>query len=234
MESYVEITLLHNLLILAFSLKLALIMTHKCFSNRKTVLICLSISTLSSFLFIEHSSWVIWVMEFLIFILAFYYYLSTYLVFIASRFLFHVLYMNLFFGTIYNHQYFVFEIKSVFLADMILLLIYKMMTHKAKYALCEHDFVVFFRLFHHTYKGYLDSGNLACYQTIPIIFVKDNLYEKFKTEPIYLDIDSVAQCEMLKGFPGEIIINRKKIKVICCRLSAQFPYDALLNMKGLL
>ena len=234
MESYVEFTLMHNILISAFSLTCALIFSRKPMNKAQFWAILLMVTILPSFLFCEHSTSWIWVNEIVMFLFLFKNRNHTYLLFVAFRFLFHLTYYLFFEGTIFHLQFFVSEEGSIFVADLMIFLIYLIILSKGKYHLSQKDFLYEFEMDHQSYLGYVDSGNLATYESIPIIFVKRSIFESICAPSLSLVIEHISGKEEIQGIKSEMILNHKKIEVICCPLDNDYPYDALLNMKGIL
>ena len=117
MESYVEITFMHNLLISAFSLTSSLVLSRKPMNRSHFWKILLMVTILPSFLFCENSMTWIWLNEIIMFLFLFKERNHTYLLFVTFRLLFHLIYYMLFEGVIYHLQFFVSDIFMVFLAD---------------------------------------------------------------------------------------------------------------------
>lgn len=233
MESYVEVSFIHNLLIHALSLTLSNVLSRKVMSNQRFIGIVLMVSLLPSFLFIEFELW-IWIHEMILFLLFFNKRNHTYFIFIGLRFSIHLFYYFMFEGTIYHLQFFVFEIGPVFLFDLFVLVMYLSILMKAKYHISENDFIYSFTLNDKTYKGYVDTGNLATFNNIPIIFIKQSIYEQLCCEFVFVPIQTIREIDDVEGKITHIIMNHKTIKVIICPMNVPYPYDALLNMKGIL
>ncbi|MGN1344756.1 MAG: hypothetical protein ACI4U3_09255 [Traorella sp.] len=233
MESYIEITFLHNLLIHALSLTLSIIYSRKCMSKHRFFLIIGLLTSIQSFFFFDKMIYIIWLNEMIIFLFLFNYYISTYLLFIGWRFVFHGFYYLFFSGTIYHHQFFIFD-EKVLLFDLIVLILYISLLLKAKYHLSEYDFIYQFVLNHKKYQGYVDSGNLATYQNIPIIFIKDHIYQDLTNKKETLLIETIQNQNIIECKKAEIKIHHQKKIVYCSPISNDYDYDALLNMKGLL
>lgn len=234
MESYVELTFMHNYLILCISLTLSCICTKRRFKTITFLQIPLLLTFFASFIFFEYSEYLMIAIEIFCFIQYFKYKIHTYVLFISFRLIFHFLYIILFFGSIKHHQFFIFDEISVMLSDLFLLFMYGVLLCKAKYKIQENDFVIPFILNQKKYIGYIDSGNLATYHQIPIIFVKDKIYQLLHGENILIEIENVNQSKWINGKQENIMIDHKSSRVICCLLENDFKYDALLNMKGIL
>ena len=234
MESYVEFTFMHNLLISAFSLTCSLVLSRKPMHRIHFWKIILMVTVLPSFLFCEKSMTWIWLNEILMFLMLFQKRNHTYLLFITFRFLFHFIYYMLFEGVIYHLQFFVSDEPMIFVADIVLLFLYLILLLKGRYILSEKDFLYHFEMNHKRYTGYVDSGNLATYESFPIIFVKRSIYETIQAPSSFIQIEQITGVEKIQGIKGEIIMNHKRIKVVCCPLEEDYPYDALLNLKGIL
>lgn len=233
MESYVEVTFIHNLLIHSFSLTLSNVFSRKVMSKQHFLTILFMTTTLPCFLFVESKTW-IWINEIFLFLFLFKNRNHTYLIFVGFRFLFHLFYYFFFEGTIYQLQFFVFNSKQVLFFDSLLLILYISVCCKLKYVFSEKDFVVKFKLKDKKYNGYLDSGNLATYQNIPIIFINEKIYESINDKMIYFNIQTISQCNKIEGKYTQIEMNHKKINVICAPMNHEYQYDAILNMKGIL
>ena len=232
MESYVEIVFIHNLLIHSIALTIANIFSKKGMSSIHFMKIILLITFLPSFLFLENNSW-IWINEILVFIFLFNNRTHSYLIFIGTRIIFHFFFYFFFEGTIKHLIFFPFTYSSLFLFDTILLFFYISLLLKAKYILSERDFLCTFHLNHKKYKGYIDSGNFASYKGIPIIFIKEKLYEQIQSSPIIIDVLTVQNENQVQAKKTEIQINNKTIEVYCAEVK-DCTYDAILNMKGIL
>ena len=232
MNSYVEIAFIHNLLIHSIALTLANIFSRKVMSMTTFIFIVFTITFLPSFLFLNIDSW-IWIHEICIFIFLFKDRTHTYLIFVGNRILFHILYYLLIEGSIQHLQFFPFEYPLLFIFDFILLFLYLSLLVKAKYRLSEKDFLCSFYLNHKKYKGYIDSGNLATYEGLPIIFIQENIYHQIESKPILLDIQTIQDENTIQAKHTFIKINNKTIEVYCAQVK-NCTYDAILNMKGIL
>ena len=130
MESYIECTLLHNLFIHSFALTLSNIYSKKYMSLKRFIIIILCTTLLPSFLFIPYSSTIIWINEIFIYFL-FKYRTSTYIYYIGFRLLFILFFYFLFKGTIYHHQFYIFDNYSLYF-DLILIIPYLSILLKTK------------------------------------------------------------------------------------------------------
>lgn len=232
MESYIELTLLHNLFIHCFSLSLSNIYSKKYMSKKLYWIIIISTTLLPSILFIPYSSTIIWVNEILIFVL-FKYRITTYIYYVGFRLLFIIFFYSLFNGTIYHNQFFLFNLNALYF-DFILLIPYISLLTKVKFNIIENDFIYPFKLNNKKYIGYMDSGNQATFDHIPIIFIKENIFNQLNCKKIWIDIETIHGINQIETMKQEIVINSHKITVYCSKISNDFEYDALLNMKGLL
>lgn len=232
MNSYVEIVFIHNLLIHSIALTLANIFSRKVMSKKYFIFTALSITFLPSFLFLENDSW-IWIHEIFIFLFLFKNRTHTYLIFVGNRILFHITYYLFFEGTIKHLQFFPFEYVPLFFFDLVLFILYMSLLVKAKYTLSEKDFICSFYLNNKRYQGYIDSGNLATYKGLPIIFMKENIYQQIESIPILMEIQTIQDENHIQAKKTVIKINNKMIEVYCAKVNA-CPYDAILNMKGIL
>ena len=232
MESYLELTFIHNLFIHSFSLTLSNIYSKKRISKKRFIVIILCTTLLQSFLFIPFSSTIIWINEIVIFFL-FKYLLSTYFYYVGFRLIFVILYYLLFDGTIYHNQYFIFDNSTLYF-DCLLFVLYLSVLYKLKYIILEKEFIYPFVLNHNKYVGFMDSGNQATYNYIPIIFIKENIYNKLNSSIEMIDIETVSGMNTIEVIKSVIEINSNKIEVYCSKLDNDFKYDALLNMKGIL
>ena len=232
MESYVEIVFVHNLLIHSIALTLANIFSRKVMSKHSFIIRVLFITFLPSFLFLKQDSW-IWIHEIFLFLVLFHNRTHTYILFVGNRLLFHFIYYLFFEGTIQHLQFFPFEYQSLFITDFIVLFLYMSLLIKAKYTLSENDFMCPFYFNHKKYKGYIDSGNFATYHGIPIIFMKEEIYEQIQSEPIIIDIQTIQSDHETEAKQTCIQINHKEIDVFCAK-AIECPYDAILNMKGII
>lgn len=233
-NSYVELTFIHNYLINCISLTCSCILSKRNYSISKFHQIIFILTFFASFIFTSNSEILCWILEIICLIIYFKDKTHTYLLFVGFRFLFILYYMTLFFGSVAHHQFFIFDEKNVLISDLILLFFYLILLCKAKYTLQEKDFIFPFILQHKKYIGYMDSGNLAYYHQFPIIFVTEKIFNQLNGEKILIEIQHVNNSEFVEGYYEEIIIDSKKSKVICCLIHQEFKYDALLNMKGIL
>ena len=232
MESYIEIVLIHNLLIHSIALTIANIFSRKVMSNVQFVSIVLLITFLPSFLFLENDSW-IWINEIFVFLVLFHNRTHTYLIFTGNRILFQLLFYFNFEGTIKHLLFFPFEYKTLFIFDFIILFLYMSLLIKTKYILSEKDFLCTFYLNKKKYKGYIDSGNFATFKGKPIIFIKENIYNQIQSIPIIIDIQTVQQDNQIEAKYTNIQMNHKNIEVYCSKVN-NCSYDAILNMKGII
>lgn len=232
MESYVEITFLHNILVLAVCLTLASLMTYQGMNKKRFFKILLMLTFFQSFVFLPVQSWV-WINEIIVFLFFFKYRTHQYLLFIGFRFLFHLLYILCFDGTIYHCQFFVFDVQGVMSADLILAGFYFIVLFRGKTILAEKQFIREFEINHKKYRGYLDSGNLVTYETRPVIFLKREIYEQLNGNKVILPICHVSGESRVEGKKENMKIENKAVAVICCQIEDEYPYDALLNMKGM-
>ena len=233
MDSYVELTFIHNLLVHSISLTCACIYSRKIISHYKFICIILLTTLLPSFLFIENSTTFIWINEILLFLFQFKFLSSTYLCYVGCRFIFHIIFYLLFDGTIYHLQFFIFD-EKVLIFDIFVFIFYLSILLKIKYSMSEKEFIYPFILNHQNYLGYMDSGNFATYEHIPIIFIKEFIYHSLihPAQEIFIETIQNTSCIEIKKI--EIIINHKKQVVYCSPYDNDNTYDALLNMKGIL
>lgn len=234
MESYVELSFMHNYLINCFALTLSLILSKRRMSWKRKHGVLLILTASASFLFVEHSLFYVTLIELCIAFIYFSHRMKTYLLYISVRLLFHGAYLFFFFGTFCHYQFFIFDELPVIISDCFLLIIYFSIILKYKITLSQDDFIIDFILENKHYKGYLDSGNLCTYYLLPVIFIKEDIYEQLDGERVTLFIQQVASVCEVGGIEKMITIDSKTSKVICCPLQHDYPYDALLNMKGLL
>ena len=232
MESYIELTFLHNIFIHSFSLSLSNIYSKRYMSKKLFVLIILVTTLLPSILYIPYSSTIIWINEILIFLL-FKNRISTYIYYVGFRLLFIILFYFIFNGTIYHNQYFLFDISALYF-DLILLILYISILCKIKYKIIENDFIYPFKLNNKKYIGYMDTGNQATYEHIPVIFLKESIFNQLDNNKILIDIETINGTNKVETIKQDITINSHKITVYCSKISNDFEYDALLNLKGLL
>lgn len=231
MESYIEVVFIHNCLIHSISLTIANIFSRKVMSNLRFIQIVLCITLLPSILFLENNSWIL--MNEMICFLLFHNQIHTYFIFIGNRMLFQLIYFLLFEGTIQHLIFFPFTYSLLFICDFILFILYISLLIKAKYIVSEKDFICNFYILNKKYKGYIDSGNFATYQNIPIIFVKENIYEQIQCNPIFIHIQTIQDENQLEVKKTQIKMNHKTIEVLCGKGNIS-TYDAILNMKGIL
>lgn len=232
MNSYVEIAFIHNLLIHSIALTLANIFSRKVMPKQTFIFTVLLTTLLPSFLFLENDSW-IWIHEIFIFVFLFKDRTHTYLIFVGNRILFHITYYLLIEGSIQHLQFFPFEYGLLFIFDFILFVFYLSLLVKAKYTLSEKDFMCLFYLNNKKYKGYIDSGNLATYKGLPIIFIQEKIYQQINSRSILLNIQTIQDENYIQAKQTIIKINNKTIKVYCAQVK-NCTYDAILNMKGIL
>ncbi len=233
MESYVEIVFIHNLLIHAVSLTLSNIFSRKTMSKNHFLYILLLSTFLPSFLFLENDSW-IWILEIFIFIFCFYNRTHSYLIFVGNRLLFLLIYYFFFEGTIKHHLFFPFSYSALFVFDFIVFFLYISLLMKGKFYLSENDFTCIFYLNNKKYKGFIDSGNFATYQSLPIIFIQDNIFNEIQSKCISVEIETMNHDSEIQAKETMITINKKIIRVLCTPLMRKCNYDAILNMKGIL
>ena len=232
MESYLELTFIHNLLIHSFSLTLSNIYSKKRIPKKHFIIILLCTTLLPSFLFIPYSSTIIWINEIILFLL-FKYLISTYFYYIGFRVIFIIFFYLLFNGTVYHNQFFLFD-HTVLYFDCILFILYLSVLCKFKYLILEKEFVYPFVLNNKRYIGFMDSGNQATYHQVPIIFIKENIYNKLNESVENIEIETVNGINTIEVIKQRIDINSNKMNVYCAKLTNDFEYDALLNMKGIL
>ena len=80
----------------------------------------------------------------------------------------------------------------------------------------------------------MDTGNQATYKQIPIIFIKENIFKQLNNPIEFVEIETVNGINIIETIKQEIIINSQKKSVYCAKISNEYEFDALLNLKGLL
>lgn len=234
MESFVEVVFLHNYLFHALALSLSCIFSKRAFSRQQFHLVVFILTSFATFLFIDFSEQMMWFVEMMLFVLFFKNKRSTYCLFMSFRFLLNLICFLLLQGSILNHQFFSFEIFPLFLMDVVVLFFYFVLYKKWKYVYQEKDFVREFILEKKKYVGYLDSGNLASIDAIPLIFIREEIYENLSGKKRNIEIVTIHEESWIEGIEKEIKLDGKKCFVLCCPMHHEYPYDALLNMKGIL
>ena len=175
METYIEISFMHQFLTIAMSLHLARLCVFSFFSSKIIFLYSLLISLFSHLLWFPYSGWFILLLETFCFITFFQADKKLYVFAYAIRFLCMLSSFVLYQGSFYNLTYmppttaFIYPLWLFF--GLIIMLCYSVCANHYIEENCIYPVTLILnhQILH--LKGYLDSGNFASYQGKCIIFL---------------------------------------------------------------
>lgn len=192
----------------------------------------------SCFLWMKYSWIIILMVEVLFFLLYFRLSWKTYLLTLSLRFLLSFSWYACFRGGFHNFQYF-FPIRSPFILLISQCVILWLLYRKWNYWVGKLNYVYECQIEgipnKHSWKGYLDSGNMLMMNDIPVIFI-DNKYESYFHDANiqYLVMNTMSGSAPIACFEGRIKIQGmvKKRVYIRCEKNIQLPMQCqiLLNV----
>lgn len=240
MESYIEISFLHNVLVILLSVLLGEYAALQPVSFRRLLGYAVSISFVACFCWFPHSVYVVLVAEMILFVLFFRYAYKSYLMGLCIRYLCYYTAFAFYQGGFHNLVWFV-PMKSgilflwgVYGAVYILLALkWKDIFSKLSY-LYQIRIYVEGKVLH--LPAYLDSANLVTYHHVPILFIDKKYHEYFKNQRIELVVmNTIAKTEIIRCYACDVQIAgcRKHAVYVNCDKTLQLPFqcNVLLNMK---
>ena len=184
METYVEISFMHQFMMIVMSLHVARVCIFSLFPTKYIFLYAFIISMMSHLLWIPYSSWIILLIETCCFLTYFSEDKKLYVFAYAIRFLCMLSSFALYQGSFYNLTYMppmdAFIYPLWFFFALIILLCHSVCANDYINENCIYPVTLTFAKHQIHIKGYLDSGNFATYQGRCIIFL-DAKYDTYAT-----------------------------------------------------
>lgn len=239
MDSYVEVSFLHTMLLILLSVWIAQYISLKPISDLRLLAYAFLQSLCLCFMWFSYSWLLCVIIEALFFLIIFHYAKKTYLVALCIRALSMATCFVVYQGGFHNVTWFVPIQARIWPVWVTLIIVAIALRMKWKYYLaktsCVYDTKIYTK--HETLriKGYLDSGNLLTWQGVPVIFLSPNYHAYFKDESIELIVmNSVSDTAILRCYTSKIQIAGcvSHQVYVHCEKNLQLPMGcvALLNM----
>lgn len=214
MESYIEVSFIHNVMIIVLSQMMAGYLSLRPIPLKKQLLYACSISfygVVSWFI----NAWIGMILVDLFFLFLFYRYtLKTYLFALSFRILWYLTCIVCLEGSFHNGMYFPSIYSSILMFWVVLILLFLLLYQKWNVYMIQSSFVYSCTIKKGNndkkMKGYLDTGNLLIYESYPVIFM-DKKYQS-----LFLDTT-------IKSIEMETMQSQSKIEV--CEASIQLEYQ---------
>ena len=209
MDSYLEVTLLNAVIVILFSLCTASYLSIQPLSWRKMLIYTLFITLFGVVLWNDWSLWFMIAMEIILFFSLFRWHMKCYVFAYTIRMLLFFAEYAFLKGSFHNLLYFVPMRCAIILFWVVLLLGLVFLFANGKLFLCAMQYSYPFTLYTADTKlkliGYLDSGNLATYHQIPIIFLDQRYCSYFTASQVDLVIlHSVSGVEITRVYEARI------------------------------
>lgn len=233
MESYLEITLLHNILVNVFCLLLA----HSCSFyevTSKQIIAVLGLVIFSTFCFHPYAYALIIISELIILLILYRH--REFLVFLSIGFRFI---LNLYFfytveGSIYNAQFFIAGEHYLWIEWSVLFFLILSLWIKGRIEGIEYFFMRTCYIEQIKCRGYLDSGNFLFVEDFPVIFLNQSLFDLLPNEEnVSCCFQTVSEQKQQWGKKCRFSFDCKKWQTVICLPMEKSNYDCLIHMKGL-
>ncbi|MEG2506706.1 MAG: sigma-E processing peptidase SpoIIGA [Longicatena sp.] len=240
MESYLEVSFLHNLITIMLSVVIAQYTTLQPLSNKRLFCYAFVLSLYGCLTYFSYSIVGSICLEALFFITYFRYAYKTYLMALCIRYVAYATTFVLLIGSFHNGLYFVPMKYEILLIWLCYGLAYALLYHKWKDVFSKLSYVYQSTLFmkQTTLKlpAYLDSGNLVSHEHIPIIFVDQQYLAYFKDQSIELVVmNSITNTTILRCYKCSIQLEgcQKHMVYVHADKHLNLPFNCkvLLNMK---
>ncbi|MGX8835209.1 sigma-E processing peptidase SpoIIGA [Amedibacillus sp. YH-ame6] len=240
MESYVEVSFLHNAMTILLCVLLGEYAALQPVSLRRCILYAILVSAIATLTWSAYSLLWMVLLELISFFFFFRYAYKSYLCSLVFRYLFYGSAFLFYGGGFHNGVWFVPMGTSFLFLWAIYALLYALLFVKWKDIFAKLSYVYDAKFFMNQtkmgLKSYLDSGNLLTYKGMPVIFVDKKYQAYFKNERIELIVmNSVTSTEVMRCYECEIqMAGCKKHKVYINaerHLKLPFKCVVLLNMK---
>lgn len=239
MESFVEVSLLHNAITILLSFRMASYACVQPIALRSMFLYALTIAVFGSLLFFQGSYLLMLLLEIGFFLGMFHRNAKSWMTMLVIRFLWCMSGFALYQGGFHNFLWFVPVHATIVWLWLVYALLFILLHRKWKDMLARLNYCyrVHIELEDRTLhlKGWLDSGNLLSYESIPVLFLSSSYEAYFAKQDIELVVmntmedTSIIHCYVCMA----AIDGCQKHKVlICCRKHVNLPLncEVLLNM----
>lgn len=223
MDSYIEISFLHNLLLIYVSCMVGKYVSVQPISTKKIWIYTVSMAGSGCFLWFPNAWILICFLEATFFFFYFRYIYRAYLVGLCFRFLCSFTCFVIYQGGFHNLLWFVPVDAFIYPTWMFYILLYSLLANKWKDILSRRSYIykVYLHVEGHCFSvlGYLDSGNLLTYQGIPVIFMDKKFQAYFKNQRIELVVrNTISGTDVIRCYECEISIQggqRHKVLLSC-------------------
>lgn len=240
MESYIEVSLLHNFITVVISTLMATYASLQPISFKR-ILIYASVQASTSCIFWFSNAWVLSVVVELLFFLVFFRYAyKTYVISLVTRFLWLCTAFVMYDGGFHNGAYFVPMDQPIYILWAIYGVCMLLLLAKWKDFVAELSYVYSLKLYTKQkilpLRGYLDSGNLITFKNVPILFLDKKYYAYFQNQGIELVVmNTITDTDVIRCYDCELQLSgcKKQRVFVNCEKSLELPLhcELLLNMK---
>ena len=238
MESYVEITFLHNFGTLLLSFAMASYCNVQPIPWYKMVIYAFVISAMGSLVFFKGSIWLILLVE-ILFLLMFYKTWKSWLMMQVIRCLWYMSAFGIYQGSFHNLLWFVPIHKPVVWLWIFYALLFLLLKVKWKDMLARSHYCYYVQFILHNkkikVKGFLDSGNLMVHEGLPVLFISSKYEAYFKEQDIkWIVINTVQDTSLVCAYMCNAALEgcQSHKVLVCCKKEIRLPLncEVLLNM----
>lgn len=235
MPSYIEITILLNFSIHYLSINLGCAFTSVILSRKTKLFYALMTSFFGSVLFFEGSLSVILFLEILFYLKYFYHHYEMYLAYLGIRLLHILSLMKILQGSVHNLLFFPNIHQKIGWILFIHSLILVCLSKKWRLLFSMRHYIYEVEINGLLLKGYLDSGNCAMHEGLPIVVVRQEVYDQLEEEEsLDIKVHTITNKGIFKGKKVMFCFKSCPSRPIFVIASEHLllNVDCLLNMKG--
>ncbi len=237
MESYVEVAFLHNWMTNFISVWMALYLIQRPLRGKRVLLYSLVTSFYSSLFYFDDAWLGVIILEGIAFCYVFYRQKSLFCASLLFRFLWHATCFVFFEGTFHLGSFFPWIHTPIYWCWVIYaIMFFYLSTHAMtlfKQKFCYRCTLYGKKMIHLT--GYMDSGNLLCYQGIPVLFLDEGFRDELQGKIVKIQVGSIHDKKEMEAVLVYCSLDggsKRKAYVICVRgLRIQGGHPLLLNLK---
>lgn len=240
MDSYIEISLLHNVATIWLSCMVAKYVNGQPIADKKIILYACTIATLGSILWFPYAWGILLIVEVSFFFFCFRFTYKAYIGALCFRYLCYLTTFLFYQGGFHNFLWFVPIQAFIYPIWSIYGIVYALLARKWKDCIVKLSYVYQIQIHvqDHTLQvlGYLDSGNLLTYQNIPVLFIDKKYQSYFCNQRIELVVrNSISDMDVIRCYECEMTMegSRRHQVLISCESNMALPMkcEVLLNMK---
>lgn len=240
MDSYIEISILHNFISISLSCMMGKYICVQPVADKKVLWYAILLSLCGCIFWYPYAWCVMLILEAAFFFFCFRYVYKVYIVALCFRYLCYATTFAFYHGGFHNFLWFVPAQAFIYPLWGLYALLYILLAVKWKDVVAKLSYVYQIHIYLHNQTldmlGYLDSGNLLTYQTIPVLFINKKYQTYFSNQRIELVVrNSISGMDVIRCYECDIAIegSRRHRVLISCEGNMTLPMkcEVLLNMK---